>query len=108
MRRGRRDPSTLHQGDAVDFWRVDAIEPAHLLRLTPEMKLPGRAWLQFEVSKHGTQTEIRQTAVFEPHGLSGLLYWYALYPIHGLIFGGMLNGIAKTAERGEAASVHSR
>ena len=108
MRRGRRDPSTLHQGDAVDFWRVDAIEPAHLLRLTPEMKLPGRAWLQFEVSKHETRTEIRQTAVFEPHGLWGLLYWYALYPIHGLIFGGMLTGIAKTAERGQAASVHSQ
>ena len=98
MRRGRRDPSTLRQGDAVDFWRVDAIEPARLLRLTPEMKLPGRAWLQFEVSNEGTQTEIRQTAVFEPRGLLGLLYWYALYPIHGLIFGGMLNGIARSAE----------
>lgn len=108
MRRGRRDPSTLHQGDAVDFWRVDAIEPAHLLRLTPEMKLPGRAWLQFEVSKHGMQTEIRQTAVFEPHGLSGLLYWYALYPIHGLIFGGMLEGIASAAVRGQAATLARR
>ena len=107
MRRGRRNPSTLHQGDAVDFWRVDAIEPAHLLRLTPEMKLPGRAWLQFEVSNEGTQTEIRQTAVFEPHGLFGLLYWYALYPIHGLIFSGMLNGIARTAERGKAPSLRS-
>jgi hypothetical protein len=103
MRRGRRDPSTLHQGDAVDFWRVDAIEADHLLRLTPEMKLPGRAWLQFEVSRHGSQTEIRQTAVFEPHGLAGMLYWYALYPIHGLIFGGMLDGIARAVERDAAA-----
>jgi len=103
MRRGRRDPSTLHQGDAVDFWRVDAIESDHLLRLTPEMKLPGRAWLQFEVSSHGSQTEIRQTAVFEPHGLAGMLYWYALYPIHGLIFGGMLDGIARAVERDRAA-----
>ena len=108
MRRGRRDPSTLRQGDAVDFWRVDAIEPARLLRLTPEMKLPGRAWLQFEVSNEGTQTEIRQTAVFEPRGLLGLLYWYALYPIHGLIFGGMLNGIARTAEADEPPRIGHR
>jgi uncharacterized protein YbjT (DUF2867 family) len=100
MRRGRRDPSTLRHGDAVDFWRVEAIQPTHLLRLSPEMKLPGRAWLQFEVSNKGSRSEIRQTAVFEPHGMLGLLYWYALYPIHGLIFGGMLRGIARAAERG--------
>jgi hypothetical protein len=99
MRRGRRDPSTLRHGDAVDFWRVDAIQPTQLLRLRPEMKLPGRAWLQFEVSNSGARSEIRQTAVFEPHGMPGLLYWYALYPIHGLIFGGMLRGIARAAER---------
>ena len=103
MRRGRRDPDVLHQGDAVDFWRVEAIEPDHLLRLRPEMKLPGRAWLQFEVSGDESHSVIRQTAVFEPHGVAGLLYWYALYPIHGFIFGGMLRGIARAAERGAAA-----
>ena len=99
MRRGRRDPKTLRPGDAVDFWRVEAIEPNRLLRLRPEMKLPGRAWLQFEVSGEGTRAVIRQTAVFEPRGLAGVIYWYALYPVHSLIFGGMLNGIARAAER---------
>ena len=99
MRRGRRDPDTLRLGDAVDFWRVDAIEPNRLLRLCPEMKVPGRAWLQFEVSSRGTGSVIMQTAVFEPRGLAGLIYWYALFPVHALIFNGMLHGIAKAAER---------
>jgi len=99
MRRGRRDPESLRVGDAVDFWRVEAIEPSRLLRLRPEMKLPGRAWLQFEISPSAKGSVIRQTAVFEPRGLLGLLYWYALYPVHGLIFGGMLRGIARAAER---------
>ena len=103
MRRGRRDPHSLHAGDAVDFWRVETIEPNRLLRLRPEMKLPGRAWLQFEISPSSTGSVIRQTAVFEPHGLTGLLYWYALYPVHGLIFGGMLRGIARAAEEPAAA-----
>ena len=95
MRRGRRDPETLHQGDAVDFWRVEAVERDRLLRLRAEMKLPGRAWLQFEVSAEGAGSVVRQTAIFEPHGLAGLLYWYALYPIHSLIFGRMLRAIAR-------------
>jgi uncharacterized protein YbjT (DUF2867 family) len=103
MRRGRRDPDSLRPGDAVDFWRVEAIEPGRLLRLRPEMKLPGRAWLQFEVTPRATGSVIRQTAVFEPRGVTGLLYWYALYPVHGLIFGGMLRGIARAAERAFAA-----
>jgi len=99
MRRGRRDPARLHRGDAVDFWRVDAFEPDRMVRLRAEMKLPGRAWLQFEVAGDDGRTEIRQTAVFEPHGLAGLLYWYALYPVHRLIFSGMLRGIASRAAR---------
>ena len=103
MRRGRRNPKSLHPGDAVDFWRVEAIEPGRLLRLRAEMKLPGRASLQFEVSPSATGSVIRQTAVFEPRGLLGLLYWYALYPVHGLIFGRMLRGIARAAERDTAA-----
>jgi uncharacterized protein YbjT (DUF2867 family) len=95
MRRGRRDPERLHAGDAVDFWRVEAIEPDRLLRLRAEMKVPGRAWLQFEVHDADGGTVVRQTAIFEPRGLAGLLYWYALFPIHGLIFGGMLRGITR-------------
>jgi hypothetical protein len=94
MRRGRPDPVVVRQGDALDFWRVDAVEPGRMLRLRAEMKVPGRAWLQFEVTGQESDTLIRQTAIFEPHGVAGLLYWYALYPVHRLIFKGMLRGIA--------------
>lgn len=98
MRRGRRDPEIPHPGDALDCWRVEAYEPDRLLRLTAEMKLPGRAWLQFEVTPQaGGRSEIRQTAIFDPAGLTGLLYWYALYSIHAVIFRGMLAGIAARA-----------
>jgi uncharacterized protein YbjT (DUF2867 family) len=99
MRRGRRDPERLLPGDAVDFWRVEAIEPGHLLRLVAEMKLPGRAWLQFEVEGDASGSTIAQTAIFDPVGLAGLLYWYALYPLHAFVFGGMLRGIAAAARR---------
>jgi uncharacterized protein YbjT (DUF2867 family) len=99
LRRGRRDKRSLRPGDTLDFWRVEAIEPGRLLRLAAEMKLPGRAWLQFEVEGTGTGSRIRQTALFDPAGLSGLLYWYALYPLHQLVFSGMLGGIAREAMR---------
>jgi hypothetical protein len=100
LRRGRRHPSDLFAGDAVDFWRVESIEPDRLLRLRAEMKVPGRAWLQFETTPvAGGGTEIRQTAIFDASGLSGLLYWYALYPIHRLVFRGMLRGVARAATR---------
>ncbi|HEX6533882.1 MAG TPA: SDR family oxidoreductase [Gemmatimonadaceae bacterium] len=98
LRRGRRHPEVLHPGDAVDFWRVEAVEPGRLLRLRAEMRLPGRAWLQFEVSGDDARSVIRQTAMFEPRGVAGLSYWYALYPVHRLIFGGMLRAIARAAE----------
>lgn len=98
MRRGRRHPCDLRVGDALDFWRVEAFEPDHLLRLAAEMKLPGRAWLEFEVNGDEHTSTIRQTAIFDPAGLFGLAYWYALYPLHGLIFGGMLRALAKAAE----------
>ena len=99
VRRGRPHPSSLTVGDAVDFWRVETYEPDHLLRLAAEMKVPGRAWLEFEVLPEGSGSTIRQTAVFDPRGLNGLIYWYALYPIHGAVFSGMLRGIAKAAAR---------
>jgi uncharacterized protein YbjT (DUF2867 family) len=93
-RRGRGDPEWLAVGDTVDFWRVEAMEPDHLLRLVAEMKIPGRAWLQFEVTGDSTGTVIRQTATFDPVGVLGRAYWYAVFPLHQLVFGGMLNGIA--------------
>ena len=99
MRRGRRDPYTLRVGDALDFWRVEAVEPGRLVRLRAEMKVPGRAWLQFEVAEvEGGGSELRQTAFFAPRGLAGLLYWYALYPVHGFIFGGLVDGISRLAQ----------
>lgn len=98
LRRGRRSPDQLRVGDALDFWRVQAYEPDHLLRLTAEMKLPGRAWLEFRVRPAGNESQIRQTAVFHPRGLAGRLYWYALYPIHKAVFAGMLEQIARRAE----------
>ena len=100
LRRGRRDPEHLTPGDTLDFWRVEAYEPGRLLRLAAEMRLPGRAWLQFEVDADGaTNSTLRQTALFDPRGLGGLLYWYALWPIHQYVFGGMIRAIAGAALR---------
>jgi uncharacterized protein YbjT (DUF2867 family) len=99
LRRGRRDPESPLVGDTVDFWRVEAFESDRALRLFAEMKLPGRAWLQFEVGEDGAGSLIRQTAIFDPVGLLGLLYWYALYPLHSLVFAGMLRGIVKAVEQ---------
>lgn len=104
MRRGRRDPENLRVGDALDFWRVEAYETDRRLRLAAEMKLPGRAWLEFQVEPHGDGATVHQTAVYDPVGLLGLLYWYALYPVHGLIFSRMLRGIVRSAEVDVAVS----
>jgi len=93
MRRGRRDPDRLLAGDTLDFWRVEDIQTDSLLRLAAEMRLPGRAWLQFEVKLDGAGSLVRQTAIFDPAGLLGQLYWYLLYPVHQLVFAGMLRGI---------------
>jgi uncharacterized protein YbjT (DUF2867 family)/uncharacterized protein YndB with AHSA1/START domain len=99
MRRGRRSANEVRVGDAIDFWRVEAIEPNHLLRLRAEMKVPGRAWLQFESRPQSNgRTKLVQTAFFEPKGLMGLLYWYLLYPIHAWIFGAMVHEIARQTE----------
>lgn len=100
MRRGRRDPERLAVGDVVDCWRVEAWEVPSRLLLAAEMKLPGRAWLEFEVSVEGPGSRIRQTAVFDPVGLPGLLYWYAIWPLHRLVFVGMLRGVARAARQG--------
>jgi uncharacterized protein YbjT (DUF2867 family) len=95
MRRGRRDPEKLNVGDVIDCWRVEQCEPDKSLRLAAEMKLPGRAWLNYEVSKIPSGCRITQTALFDPVGLWGLAYWYLVWPLHQLIFSGMLRGIAK-------------
>ncbi len=101
VRRGRRDPEHPRVGATIDFWRIEAVERDRLLRLAAEMKVPGRAWLQFEVEPDDGGSLIRQTAIFDPVGLFGLLYWYVLYPIHHPIFTGMLRKIARHAEADE-------
>jgi len=95
VRRGRRDPVNIRVGDDLDFWRVEQFEPDHRLRLQAEMKVPGRAWLEFEVTEEEHGSTIRQTAIFDPVGLFGLAYWYVLYPLHQIIFNGMLRRIAQ-------------
>ncbi|WP_081861535.1 SDR family oxidoreductase [Cellulomonas sp. HZM] len=107
LRRGRRDPGRLLVDDAVDFWRVEAIEPGRLLRLRAEMRLPGLAWLELRVDGSDDPlvgpTTFTQRALFHPHGLAGQLYWWSVYPFHGVVFGGMQRNIASAAERAEAA-----
>jgi uncharacterized protein YbjT (DUF2867 family) len=108
LRRGRRDARNLRVGDVLDFWRVEAFEPHRRLRLQAEMKLPGRAWLEFEVSATGRGSLIRQTAIFDPVGLLGLAYWYALYPAHRLVFAGMLKGIVRAVDMAQHSSTDAR
>lgn len=99
LRRGRRDPVDVRVGDALDFWRVEAVEPGRLLRLRAEMRVPGRAWLQFVAQpRPPAGSRLIQTAFFAPRGLLGLLYWYALYPIHALVVSGMIQRLARLAE----------
>lgn len=100
MRRGRRHPTDVRVGDALDFWRVEAVEPDRLLRLRAEMKVPGLAWLQFKAERlDDGSTLLTQTAFFAPKGLLGLLYWVVLYPIHGLIFSGLIRRLGQRALR---------
>jgi len=100
LRRGRRHPRELLAGEALDFWRVEAVEPPRLLRLRAEMKLPGRAWLQWEAVADGNGTRLVQTALFAPVGLAGALYWNLLYPAHRMIFSGLVRAIAREATTG--------
>ena len=97
MRRGRAHNENLRVGDTVDFWRVESYEPGYRLRLIAEMKLPGRAWLEFEVTGNDESSRITQTAIFDPVGLWGRIYWYAVCPLHYFVFSGMLRNIAKAA-----------
>jgi len=98
LRRGRRHPTELRAGDVLDFWRVETVEPGRLLRLSAEMKVPGRAWLQYEIDEQDGNCEIRQTAIFDPAGIFGLMYWYALYPVHSIVFRNMLRAIGGASQ----------
>ena len=102
-RRGRRDAERLRVGDALDFWRVEEIEPGRMLRLRAEMRLPGPAWLEMYAEPDGAGgSRYRQRALFHPHGLAGHLYWWAVSPFHAVVFGGMARNIARTAARAAA------
>jgi uncharacterized protein YbjT (DUF2867 family) len=98
LRRGRRHPTDLLPGEAVDFWRVERVENPRLLRLRAEMKVPGRAWLQWEALPQGDGACLVQTALFQPDGLAGFLYWYLLYPIHALMFSRLATAVRRCAE----------
>jgi len=97
LRRGRRHPEHLYPGEAVDFWRVEEVRRPSLLRLRAEMKVPGRAWLQFEAIPERNGTRLVQTAFFAPTGFFGWAYWWGLYPLHSLIFSDMIDAVARDA-----------
>ncbi|MFM8705699.1 MAG: DUF2867 domain-containing protein [Planctomycetia bacterium] len=97
---GRRHAERVEPGDTLDCWRVEVCERPRRLRLAAEMKMPGRGWLEFEVVPRDGDVTIHQTAVFDPRGLGGLAYWYAIWPLHELVFRRMLAGIARFAVRG--------
>jgi uncharacterized protein YbjT (DUF2867 family) len=98
IRRGRRNPDEVHPGESLDFWRVEAVEKDRLMRLRAEMKVPGKAWLQFETAteKDG-KTLLTETAYFAPRGFWGFLYWYAMWPFHAFLFDGLIRRIAARA-----------
>ena len=99
LRRGRRDPDYLRVGESLDFWRVEALEQGHRLKLYAEMVLPGKAWLEFTVSEENGKTRIVQEATFNPRGLGGQLYWYVISPFHFFVFPTMLRNIIKKAAK---------
>ena len=115
LRRGRRDPDHVLVGDAIDFWRVEEVDTYELLRLRAEMKLPGDAWLEFSItteegpassgSTNSSITVLHQRALFIPRGLPGRLYWLSISPLHNIVFGSMLENLAKAARESEAASI---
>lgn len=98
LRRGRRHPEEIHQGEALDFWRVERVIEGRMLLLRAEMKLPGKGWLQFEAKpRSDASSMLRMTAYFEPRGFLGNLYWYSLYPVHTYIFRGLIREIRRRA-----------
>ncbi len=97
LRRGRRHPDEVHAGEALDFWRVEAVEPDHLLRLRAEMKLPGKAWLEFRSEPQDSKTLFTVAAYFAPRGLFGFLYWYAMWLPHRFLFDGLTRRLASRA-----------
>ncbi len=108
LRRGRRHPDEISYGDALDFWRVTKIETNREIELRAEMRLPGVATLSFEIDERGPgQVTLRQIARFKPKGLLGILYWYSVLPLHGIVFRGMLQGIQREAERLESPSANA-
>lgn len=109
LRRGRSDPVRLRLGDALDFWRVVALERGSLLRLRAEMRLPGDAWLELGVGRDAAgRTVYRQRALYHPRGLAGHLYWWAVAPFHAWVFGGMVRKIAARAEAGAPVGAGAR
>jgi Protein of unknown function (DUF2867) len=105
MRRGRRHPEELRAGDALDFWRVETVDENRLLRLRAEMRVPGRAWLEFMVTPLDSDgVLLSQAALFAPKGLLGWMYWAAMYPFHRVIFDGMIRRIAEQAERADRST----
>lgn len=102
LRRGRRHPNDLRQGESLDFWRVVGVEPGRSLQLYAEMKVPGEAWLSFEANERDNGSELVQTALFRPRGLLGRLYWWAMFPFHAFIFGRMASSIVSAAEERHA------
>ena len=99
LRRGRRHPDEIWVGESLDFWRVEAVTVNRMMRLRAEMKLPGKAWLEFESDpQEGGRTLLTTTAYFDAHGLFGFLYWYAMWPFHKFIFDGLTREIARRAE----------
>lgn len=99
LRRGRRDPNHLVEGEALDFWRVESLRPPHVLRLRAEMRNPGLAWLEFTVEAESSGSKITQRALFAPKGLAGHAYWWLVWPMHGLVFPSMVNSVAKGRKR---------
>jgi len=106
LRRGRRDPIHLRVGDSLDFWRVESLVPEQSLKLYAEMILPGKAWLEFRISKlPNGQSEVVQEASFSPRGLGGQLYWYAVLPLHILVFPTMIRNLIRSANRKDYAQM---
>ena len=106
LRRGRRDPIHLRVGESLDFWRVESLVPEQSLKLYAEMILPGKAWLEFRISKlPNGQSEVVQEASFSPRGLGGQLYWYAVLPLHILVFPTMIRNLIRSANRKDYAQM---